>query len=283
MKRFALLPLITLITFFAACHTIDEDIPPPIVPELPVVTFSPANSGQPSSSVNSPDVSDIADNSNIPEDTEDRQTQPPDANTDTPSNLTLDDLTFLGDSTTYGLKAYEMLSGGKQTTQVWTPSSGTLALFNQSFATIVYPPTGEEIPIRDAVALAKPVMLIITLGVNGVSTMGEADFKADYSDLIEGIQAASPNTTIVLQSIFPVASHYEHLKSINNDKITAANVWVKQLAESYGLKYVNAYSKLVGADGFLPAAIQNGDGLHLNSDGFNIVLNNLKTELGINQ
>lgn len=32
-------------------------------------------------------------------------------------------MVFIGDSTTYGLKAYEVLDGS----QVWTPSSGTLA------------------------------------------------------------------------------------------------------------------------------------------------------------
>ena len=59
-------------------------------------------------------------------------------------------MVFIGDSTTYGLKAYDVLDGS----QVWTPSSGTLALFNQSIATIVYPPTGEEIPITDAIGRA---------------------------------------------------------------------------------------------------------------------------------
>ena len=78
-------------------------------------------------------------------------------------------ITFLGDSTTYGLKAYGMLPGGESTQQVWTPSSGTLTLSNQSWATIVYPPTGEEIPIRDAVTAAQPDIMVITLGVNGVS------------------------------------------------------------------------------------------------------------------
>ena len=52
-------------------------------------------------------------------------------------------MVFIGDSTTYGLKAYDVLDDS----QVWTPSSGTLALFNQSIATIVYPATGEEIPL----------------------------------------------------------------------------------------------------------------------------------------
>lgn len=62
----------------------------------------------------------------------------------------IDKLVFLGDSTTYGLRAYKMLAGGKDTTQVWTPKTGTLTLSQASFATIVYPETDEELTIADA-------------------------------------------------------------------------------------------------------------------------------------
>ncbi|MDR2606374.1 MAG: SGNH/GDSL hydrolase family protein [Oscillospiraceae bacterium] len=274
MKRLALFLLLSAL-FLSGCSSVDDSIPPPMVPDDTIVTFTPPASitAQPSVSV-PPDVSP-------PEETTADTSPEPQASVPPLPSFTIDDITFLGDSTTYGLKAYEMLSGGKNTAQVWTPSSGTLALFNQSFATIVYPPTGTEIPIREAVADSQPKLLIVTLGVNGVSTMDESDFKADYSDLIEGIQAASPNTVIVLQSIFPVASHYGHLGSINNDKISAANVWIKEIAGDYGLTYVDTYSQLVGSDGWLPENIQNGDGLHLNSNGFSIVLNNIRNELGI--
>ena len=47
----------------------------------------------------------------------------------------IDKLTFLGDSTTYGLWYYNVLTGGRETNQVWTPKSGTLALFNYATAT----------------------------------------------------------------------------------------------------------------------------------------------------
>ena len=37
-----------------------------------------------------------------------------------------DSIVFLGDSTTYGMIPYAVLTDGKQTKQVWTPSSGIL-------------------------------------------------------------------------------------------------------------------------------------------------------------
>jgi len=189
----------------------------------------------------------------------------------------LDSIVFLGDSTTYGMRYYEMLSGGKNTTQVWTPANGTLTLSYQSVATIVYPETNTEIPIRDAVELKKPAYMVITLGVNGVSFMDGEYFKSEYTDLIKGIQQRSPDTKIILQSIFPVAASYEYMSSINNDKIAAANQWVIEIAEQTGCRYLATSSALIGSDGFLPESYQNGDGLHLDPDGFNIVVNYIRT------
>lgn len=189
----------------------------------------------------------------------------------------IDKIIFLGDSTTYGLKYYEVLSGGEETEQVWTPASGTLTLSYQGFATIVYPPTGEEIPIRDAVERAKPEMMVITLGVNGVSFMDEEYFISEYTALVTDIQTISPDTKIILQSIFPIASNYEYQGDINNTNISAANRWVLSVAEATGVKYLNTYSALIGDDGFLPQDYQNGDGLHLNETSFNIVLNYIRT------
>ena len=90
---------------------------------------------------------------------------------------------FLGDSTTYGLKFYGMLSGGKDTNRVWTPQSGTLTLNFWKTTGIVYPETGTEIVMTEAVTLSKPEILCITLGVNGITMLDETAFKKT-SDIV---------------------------------------------------------------------------------------------------
>ncbi|MBQ9080779.1 MAG: hypothetical protein IJY27_06880 [Clostridia bacterium] len=185
---------------------------------------------------------------------------------------------FVGDSTTYGLKAYGMLSGGKNTTQVWTPASGTYSL-NALVATykIVYPETGEELTVADAAAKAKPEYMVITLGINyGVPYCGETEFKKYYRLLLDDIVAASPETKIMLQSIYPVATNNE-LRDITNEKIDLANQWIEQLAEEYGLKYLHTNPTLKDTDGYLFQSYQNGDGLHLLERGFNAVLQYIRT------
>ncbi len=184
---------------------------------------------------------------------------------------------FLGDSTTYGLKYYEVLDGGKQTKQVWTPTSGTLTLDKQSFAKILYPDDNTEILIKDAAAKKKPNYMIITLGVNGISYLDEETFKKEYTNLIKDIQKASPDTIIMLQSIFPVARSYQYQKSINNEKINAANTWVVEIAKELGLRYLNTASVLMDAEGYLPEEYQNGDGLHLNEVSAALVIKYIRT------
>lgn len=189
----------------------------------------------------------------------------------------IDKIVFLGDSTTYGLRAYKMLAGGKDTTQVWTPKTGTLTLSQASFATIVYPETDEELTIADAVAKKKPEYLVITLGVNGVSFMKEDYFKSEYKKIIESVQTASPDTKIICQSIFPVAKTYARLESINNELIDAANKWICEIAAECGVKYLDTNSALRDADGWLPEDYHNGDGMHLQTNSFTIELNNIRT------
>ncbi len=189
----------------------------------------------------------------------------------------IDKLVFLGDSTTNGLRAYSMLSGGRQTLQVWTPKSGTLALFNASFATIVYPETEEQITIKEAVSRKKPEYLVITLGVNGVSTMKEDYFKSEYKKMLLSVKEASPNTKIICQSIFPVARSYDMLSSINNEKIRNANKWIVEVANEVGVKYLDTYSVLCDSEGWLPESYHNGDGIHLHTASFKIELDNLRT------
>jgi len=190
----------------------------------------------------------------------------------------LDKIIFLGDSTTYGIgyyyrQGYDALC---PPTQIWTPSSGTLTLSNQSTATVVYPKTEQEIPIIDAVTDAKPEIMLLTLGVNGVSFMDEEWFVNEYSSLVNNIKAASPDTKIILNSIYPVASSYKHIDSISNEKIRAANEWIKEIAEATGSKYLNTY-EILEENGVLPESAHNGDGIHLSGETFTEVMEYIRT------
>lgn len=190
----------------------------------------------------------------------------------------IDKIVFLGDSTTYGLKFYGMLSGGKDTNRVWTPQSGTLTLNFWKTTGIVYPETGTEIVMTEAVTLSKPEILCITLGVNGITMLDETAFKKTYADMVRALQEASPETKIIINSMYPVEAIYEAKNNgINNERISAANEWLKAVAAETGTKYAETNIGLMDENGKLKAEMGNGDGIHLGPDGFNKVLEYLRT------
>ena len=184
----------------------------------------------------------------------------------------IDKMYFIGDSTTHGLASYEVIPEGR----VWTPQNGTLSLFRWNVDQVSLTDEGTTMFMNDAVALKKPEYLLVTLGVNGVGVLDENQFKSYYSEMVDSLVAASPDTKIILNSIYPVGRTYAE-KSITNEKINAANEWIKSIAEAKGLRYLDSASVLKDPEGYMSQGYDNGDGLHPTKDSYNLVINYIRT------
>ena len=123
---------------------------------------------------------------------------------------------------------------------------------------------------------AQPDILCITLGVNGISFMDRDWFIRDYTALVQLVQAESPSTKIILNSIYPVADSYKYLKDINNTKINAANEWIEAIAAATGARFLYSWES-VAEGGKLPESAHNGDGLHLSGETFGKVMAYIRT------
>ncbi|MBQ7600397.1 MAG: S-layer homology domain-containing protein [Clostridia bacterium] len=189
----------------------------------------------------------------------------------------IDKLTFICDSTTYFLKASGKLSGGYSTTQIWTGPERTLTLAYLRGYGIVDPFDGQIRTIPECLALHKPEVVVIALGMNGVAFMDEEYFNTEYENLIGWIQENSPDSVIMLQSIFPITPDYIHWGQITNVSITRANSWILKIAEKHGFKYIDIHSALLGEDGNCKAELIRPDGLHPNGDGLDVILEYLRT------
>ncbi len=195
-----------------------------------------------------------------------------------------DKLIFVGDSLTAHLIHRGGLTDGKNTKQVWHTQSNMLNLDGKvSSAKIIYPETGELLTIAEAAQKAKPEIIIITLGTDyGVSYLMEKDFKSCYKNLIQGIQKASPDTVVILQSIFPVTATCTN-KTLTNEKIDTCNEWVKEIARDCGCPYLDTQSVLKGSDNALKpeyssdSTYQNDDGIHLTGTAYSVILKYIRT------
>ena len=189
----------------------------------------------------------------------------------------IDNITFICDSPYYALKVFEMLSGGYDTTQIWTGPEGTMTLGYLDGFEILDPFDNALRTIPEAVALHRPPVIMITLGINGVALWDEAEFKEAYVDLINVIKAASPDTVILTQSILPISPDYVNWGMFTNAKITAANAWILSVAEQCGVHYLDTYSALAGEDGNIRPEYVQIDGLHIRPEGLEAALGYIRT------
>ena len=188
-----------------------------------------------------------------------------------------DSLTFVGDSLTAHLINRGVLTGGTDTKQVWRSESNMINLNSEvTSAKIIFPGTGEKMTIAEAAKAAKPSILVITLGTDwGVSYLSESEFKDCYGKLIQEIQKASPKTTIILQSIFPVTAS---CSTLDNAKIDTANKWVKTIAADNGCYYLDTQSVLKDENNCLKAEYCNSsDGIHLGKNAYEAILHYIRT------
>lgn len=188
-------------------------------------------------------------------------------------------LSFFGDSTTYGMIRYIVENDGRlgqpivklTRNQILTPPDGTFYLGNLPTTKIRY--QKQVLSLSEAFRKASPEILIVTVGVNGLPSWTEDSFRESYLRLLDVIASATPDTQIVLQSVFPIAKERSaKLKNFSMDKIDRMNGWISTIADEKGLPYLNTASVLKSADGWLNPAYHNGDGMHLNTQGFNKVL-----------
>ena len=182
----------------------------------------------------------------------------------------IDKIYFVGDSTTYHLH-----KGGIDKSHIFIPESLTLKLDSNIDKIYV---GKEKHTIAHSVSESKAPILIITLGVNGADKFSEQQFKTYYKKLIDSIMIASPNTQIIIQSVFPVAKWYSNLDmGITNKGIDRINEWAKQLAYEKGLNYLDTQTILKNGSGAMIDEYDAGDGVHMNASAYKEIVNYIRT------
>ena len=181
-------------------------------------------------------------------------------------------LTFLCDSSFSAVNSFGANFGSTASSQIWLPSSGTLAAANASTTSIIYPQDGTEKTPGDAAEVYQPSRLVIYLGGDQLSGTTAETFTAGYTALIQAIQSASPNTKIICCSIGSVTTAYAGSDGLSAELISQANDWISQVCASTGVYYADLASVLNGDDGYLLAEYAGADGRSISSAGIRAVL-----------
>lgn len=188
-----------------------------------------------------------------------------------------DDVVFLGDSRTDGLRLY----GGM--------THGTFLFFTGATVESVFTKEVETqlgtMPLLDALAEMEYGRIYVMLGVNELGWKGTDIFRNQSAALIQRLQEDHPEAEIVIQSILPVSAKIdEEGRYVNNQRIAEYNqVWL-ELAEEFNVNYMNVAEVLLDENGQLPSDLTY-DGVHLNKAGCRLWLDYLRShavgEIGV--
>ena len=184
----------------------------------------------------------------------------------------IDSLTFLCDSALIGLRDYGLLKDGTATTQVWGSSAGNIPASQLGSFKIRFPGDGSEISPVDAAMIAKPSILVISLGTDGLADSNETQFISDYEALIRGVQEASPYTTVVVCTITSVTISYSGSDGLEFTLVNRANEWLARICADTGAYLVDAASAVSDSNGSLLTEYASANGKTLNSAGLNQIL-----------
>lgn len=188
----------------------------------------------------------------------------------------IDKLTFICDSSFVGVRDYGLLSGGTGTYQVWATETGSLPIGNIMEKKIIYPSDGSEISIADAAVIAKPPVLVVCVGQDGLNNVDEAAFKNNYSQLIQTLKTSSPDSIIICCSITSVLNNYTGADNLTTIMISDANDWIKDVCQNQGVYFAESGKAVGDGTGSVLSSYLSNNGKTLNSSGINEILEYLR-------
>ena len=180
-----------------------------------------------------------------------------------------DDVVFLGDSRTDGLRLY----GGM--------THGTFLFFTGATVESVFTKAVETqqgtMPLLDALEEMECGRIYVMLGINELGWKGTDIFRNQSAELIRRLQKDHPEAEIVIQSVLPVSAEKDaERRYVNNQRIVEYNqVWL-ELAEEFNVNYMNVAEVLLDENGQLPSDLTY-DGVHLNKAGCRLWLDYLRS------
>ncbi len=196
-------------------------------------------------------------------------------------------LVFFGESTTAHLsRVGGVLDTPSGRCAVWRDDSGTRMLDRRILASpvLLYASNGttESVSVTEALERVKPEVLVLSFGLNGILRFTEMpeQFLGAYQILIDGVRKHSPDTRIILQSVYPVRASTGFSVDVKtlSAHICTLNQKIAQLAYKNGVRYADTASLLCDADGLLRAEYDSGDGIHLTNQAYRVILAYFQTD-----
>jgi len=179
-------------------------------------------------------------------------------------------LTFVGDSVCSGLKVYNWMHQN-QVLAAGSAAPWNIFKLHTLVAGTWFNVNGGSYDFATAYKLAKPGIVICSMGINQLNMTSAEQFVNDYLALCDWMKSVTPNAKIYIATVTPTDN-----ANFSMAKVNAFNAALKnssaRIAKGYG--FIDIYSGLLGATGRLD--VRNywagGDGIHLTNTAYGKIL-----------
>lgn len=193
---------------------------------------------------------------------------------DTPADDSyFDDVVFVGDSLTYGISSYNILTKGVVLAQSGITVDG--ALTNK----VVTFPGGAKSSLVDAVSHYNPGKIYVMLGTNGFAFISQDEFIKSYEKMLDKLIADNPDAIIYAQSILPVSNFLTAQDSrYSNKTIDRFNAAIMELCTEKGVHFLNVAEVYKQGDGSMNAKY-SADGTHISQSAYQYWMDYIKNHV----
>ena len=135
---------------------------------------------------------------------------------------------------------------------------------------------GTKMKLLDATKKYKPEIMILNFGTFSTEWISESVFIEKANSLLDKLKEISPNTKIILTSLYPIKKG-ENINKFTQEKINKYNFLILEMANKHGLKFLDVQEILKGSDGYGKNEYFVDDNFHLTLLGHSTVKEYIKT------
>lgn len=162
-------------------------------------------------------------------------------------------------------------------------ASGILKAGELSYTGVVRQPNGslavesfEKGSLDDALSCYSYSKVYIMLGINEIGGSSKT-FSNNVSSIVDKVRTKLNNPKIYIISVTPISREYkENGESFTRANILSFNNALMQLSLTKNVYYLDMFSSFCDANGYIQENL-TADGVHLNSAGYRILLDYLRT------
>lgn len=116
--------------------------------------------------------------------------------------------------------------------------------------------------------------IYLLIGINDLQFRGNEEIINNYNTIFSKLN----KNNIYLTSIMPLDKDYQDRNNkFSNERIASLNKDLKDICNKNSkCKYIDIYQKLLDTNGYLDQKYHIGDGIHLNTSGYNLWISEIK-------